>query len=70
MLGRRVDIVGIRAHRARASQYAPGKPCGPDATLTIAPPLSQLELADALPASRIDWIATGAKVPAEVTAGH
>ena len=36
---------------------------------TVAPPMSELELADAPPASRIDWIAArGAKVPMEVAA--
>jgi len=34
----------------------------------IAPPLSELELADAPKASRIDWIAGGPKVPIEVAA--
>jgi len=33
-----------------------------------APPMSALELADAAPASRIDWIAQGRKVPVEVAA--
>lgn len=40
-----------------------------DIPTSIAPPMSELELADAPPASRIDWIATGgAKVPVEVAA--
>jgi 5,10-methylenetetrahydromethanopterin reductase len=40
-----------------------------DIPTTIAPPMSELELADAPPASRIDWIATGsAKVPVDVAA--
>jgi 5,10-methylenetetrahydromethanopterin reductase len=40
-----------------------------DIPTAIAPPLSELELADAPPASRIDWIASGgAKVPVEVAA--
>ncbi len=34
----------------------------------VAPPMSQLELHDAPPASRIAWIAGGAKVPVEVAA--
>ena len=34
----------------------------------VAPPMSELELADAPPASRIGWIAGGAKVPVEVAA--
>jgi 5,10-methylenetetrahydromethanopterin reductase len=40
-----------------------------DLPSTLAPPMSDLELADAPPASRIDWIASGgAKVPVEVAA--
>ena len=44
-----------------------------DLPATIAPPMSELELADAPPASRIDWIAQGVshggrKVPVEVAA--
>jgi 5,10-methylenetetrahydromethanopterin reductase len=36
---------------------------------SVAPPMSELELADAPPASRIDWIAAGGdKVPVEVAA--
>jgi 5,10-methylenetetrahydromethanopterin reductase len=36
---------------------------------SVAPPMSELELADAPPASRIDWIAQGSfKVPVEVAA--
>ena len=31
-----------------------------DIATTVAPPMSELELADAPPASRIDWIAAGA----------
>jgi 5,10-methylenetetrahydromethanopterin reductase len=34
----------------------------------VAPPMSALELHDALPSSRIAWIAGGAKVPVEVAA--
>ena len=34
----------------------------------VAPPMSELELHDAPPASRIGWIAGGAKVPVEVAA--
>ena len=34
----------------------------------VAPPMSELELADAPPASRIGWIAQGRKVPVEVAA--
>ena len=40
-----------------------------DIPTTLAPPMSELELADAPPASRIDWIVAGAaKVPVEVAA--
>ncbi len=40
-----------------------------DIPTTVAPPMSELELADAPPASRIGWIAEGApKVPVEVAA--
>lgn len=39
-----------------------------DIPTDIAPPMSALELADAPPASRIDWIAQGRKVPVEVAA--
>jgi 5,10-methylenetetrahydromethanopterin reductase len=39
-----------------------------DIPTDTAPPMSALELADAPPASRIDWIATGRKVPVEVAA--
>jgi 5,10-methylenetetrahydromethanopterin reductase len=40
-----------------------------DIPTTVAPPMSELELADAPPASRIDWIAAGApRVPIEVAA--
>lgn len=39
-----------------------------DIPVDIAPPMSALELADAPPASRIDWIAQGRKVPVEVAA--
>ena len=40
-----------------------------DIATTVAPPMSELELADAPPASRIDWIAAGApNVPVEVAA--
>jgi 5,10-methylenetetrahydromethanopterin reductase len=44
-----------------------------DLPASVAPPMSELELADAPPASRIDWIADGlrqgnAKVPVEVAA--
>jgi len=40
-----------------------------DIPATVAPPMSELELADAPPASRIDWIPEGApKVPVEVAA--
>ncbi len=39
-----------------------------DLPTAIAPPMSELELADAPPASRIDWIAQGRKVPVEVAA--
>ena len=39
-----------------------------DLPTDLAPPMSELELADAPPASRIDWIAQGRKVPVEVAA--
>ncbi len=39
-----------------------------DLPTDLAPPMSELELADAPPASRIDWIAQGRKVPMEVAA--
>jgi 5,10-methylenetetrahydromethanopterin reductase len=40
-----------------------------DIPATVAPPMSELELADAPPASRIDWIAAGGSpVPVEVAA--
>jgi 5,10-methylenetetrahydromethanopterin reductase len=39
-----------------------------DIPIDLAPPMSELELADAPPASRIDWIAQGRKVPVEVAA--
>lgn len=39
-----------------------------DIPVDTAPPMSALELADAPPASRIDWIAQGRKVPVEVAA--
>jgi 5,10-methylenetetrahydromethanopterin reductase len=39
-----------------------------DVPLDVAPPMSVLELANAPPASRIAWIADGAKVPVEVAA--
>jgi len=39
-----------------------------DLPADVAPPMSELELADAPPASRIDWIAQGRKVPVEVAA--
>ena len=39
-----------------------------DIPLDVAPPMSQLELANAPQASRIAWIAEGAKVPVEVAA--
>ena len=39
-----------------------------DLPTDLAPPMSELELADAPPASRIDWIAQGRRVPVEVAA--
>lgn len=39
-----------------------------DVPLDVAPPMSELELANAPSASRIAWIAEGAKVPVEVAA--
>jgi 5,10-methylenetetrahydromethanopterin reductase len=39
-----------------------------DVPVDVAPPLAGLALAEAPPASRIDWIATGRKVPVEAAA--